>query len=149
VRASPDGYTLLLVGNYNAVNATLYEKLNFNFIRDIVPVASISRENSVMVVHPLFPAKTVPEFIAYAKANPGKINMASCGNGAGARLPRLGRWGFAIGHRQCRLSWRNERQFHLANRRRHWMQGLPRELPAPRQLRLRPARLRYELPRDT
>jgi tripartite-type tricarboxylate transporter receptor subunit TctC len=86
VRASPDGYTLLLVGNPNAVNATLYEKLNYNFMRDIAPVAGISRENSVMVVHPSFPAKTVPEFIAYAKANPGKISMASSGNGAAAHM---------------------------------------------------------------
>jgi tripartite-type tricarboxylate transporter receptor subunit TctC len=82
VKAPPDGYTLLLVGTYNAVNTTLYEKLNFNFLRDIAPVASISRVPNVMAVHPSFPAKTVPEFIAYAKANPGKINMASAGNGA-------------------------------------------------------------------
>jgi tripartite-type tricarboxylate transporter receptor subunit TctC len=86
VRASPDGYTLLMVGNPNAVNATLYEKLNYNFIRDIAPVASISRENSVMVIHPSFPAKTVPEFIAYVKANPGKVNMASSGTGAAAHM---------------------------------------------------------------
>ena len=72
-----DGYTLLSVGPTTAINATLYDKLNFNFIRDIAPVAGISREPNVMVVHPSFPAKTVPEFIAYAKANPGKINMAS------------------------------------------------------------------------
>jgi tripartite-type tricarboxylate transporter receptor subunit TctC len=82
VKAPPDGYTLLLVGTFNAVNTTLYEKLNFNFIRDIAPVAGISRVPNVMAVHPSFPAKTVPEFIAYAKANPGKINMASAGNGA-------------------------------------------------------------------
>jgi len=82
VKAPPDGYTLLLAGTYNAVNTTLYEKLNFNFIRDIAPVASISRVPNVMAVHPSFPAKTVPEFIADAKANPGKINMASAGNGA-------------------------------------------------------------------
>jgi tripartite-type tricarboxylate transporter receptor subunit TctC len=80
-RAAPDGYTLLLVTFANAVNATLYEKLNFNFIRDIAPVASISRAPNVMVVNPSFPAKTVSQFIAYAKANPGKINMASAGNG--------------------------------------------------------------------
>ena len=66
----------------NAISATLYDKLNFNFLRDIAPVASISREPLVMVVHPSFPARTVPEFIAYAKANPGKINMASGGNGS-------------------------------------------------------------------
>jgi tripartite-type tricarboxylate transporter receptor subunit TctC len=77
VRAPADGYTLLLVSTPNAVNATLYEKLNFNFIRDIAPVASIMVVPVVMVVHPSFPATTVPEFIAYAKANPGKINIAS------------------------------------------------------------------------
>jgi tripartite-type tricarboxylate transporter receptor subunit TctC len=81
VRAAPDGYTLLLATPPNAVNATLYEKLPFNFIRDIAPIASISRVPLVMVVNASFPAKTVPEFIAYAKANPGKINMASAGNG--------------------------------------------------------------------
>jgi len=82
VRAPWDGYTLLLVSAPAAINATLYEKLNFNFIRDIAPVASISHVPHVMVVHPAFPAKTVPEFIAYAKANAGKINMASAGNGS-------------------------------------------------------------------
>ena len=82
VRAPPDGYTLLLVGLSNAINATLYKKLNFDFIRDIAPVASIGGGPYVMVVHPSVPAKTVPEFIAYAKANSGKINMASSGNGA-------------------------------------------------------------------
>jgi len=81
VRAPPDGYTLFLVTSVNAVNATLYQKLNFNFISDIAPVASISRVPSIMVVNPSFPAETVPEFIAYARANPGKINMASGGNG--------------------------------------------------------------------
>jgi tripartite-type tricarboxylate transporter receptor subunit TctC len=81
VRASPDGYTLLLVTAANASNATLYEHLNFDFIRDIRPVASLTRDPFVMVVNPSFPAKTVPEFIAYAKANPGKINMASSGIG--------------------------------------------------------------------
>ena len=82
VRAPPDGYTLLLVAPANAINATLYEKLNFNFISDIVPVAGIIRFPNVMVVNPLVPAKTVPEFIAYAKANPGRLNMASSGNGS-------------------------------------------------------------------
>jgi tripartite-type tricarboxylate transporter receptor subunit TctC len=82
VLAPPDGYTLLMLGPANAINATLYQKLKFNFIRDIAPVAGIIRTPLVMVVSPLFPAKTVPEFIAYAKANPGKINMASSGNGA-------------------------------------------------------------------
>jgi tripartite-type tricarboxylate transporter receptor subunit TctC len=81
-RASPDGYTLLLISTANAINTALYEKLNFSFIRDIVPVASIVRVPLVMEVHPSVPAKTVPEFIAYAKANPGKINMASAGTGA-------------------------------------------------------------------
>jgi tripartite-type tricarboxylate transporter receptor subunit TctC len=82
VRAPGDGYTLLLVSQANAVNATLYDKLNYNFIRDIGPVASISREPNVMLVNPSFPARTVPEFIANAKANPGKINFASGGNGS-------------------------------------------------------------------
>jgi tripartite-type tricarboxylate transporter receptor subunit TctC len=82
VRASPDGYTLLLVGAWNAINATLYDKLNFNFIRDIMPVASIGGVPYVMVINPSLPAKTVPEFIAYAKANPGRVNMASAGTGA-------------------------------------------------------------------
>jgi tripartite-type tricarboxylate transporter receptor subunit TctC len=77
VRAPADGYTLLLVAAANAINATLYDKLNFNFIRDIAPVAGIIRTALVVVVHPSFPAKTVPEFIAYAKANPGKLTMAS------------------------------------------------------------------------
>ena len=81
VRAPPDGYTLLLVAAANAINATLYQKLDFNFIRDIAPVATIAGAPNVMVVHPSVPARTVPEFIAYAKANPGKLNMASAGNG--------------------------------------------------------------------
>jgi tripartite-type tricarboxylate transporter receptor subunit TctC len=82
VRAPPDGYTLVLTGLSSVFNVTLYEKLNFDFIRDIAPVASIGGSPYVMVVNPAVPAKTVPEFIAYAKANPGKINMASSGNGA-------------------------------------------------------------------
>jgi tripartite-type tricarboxylate transporter receptor subunit TctC len=82
VRAPPDGYTLAVIGAPSAINATLYEKLNFNFIRDITPVASIIRFPNVMVVNPSVPATTVPEFIAYAKANPGKLNMASPGNGS-------------------------------------------------------------------
>jgi tripartite-type tricarboxylate transporter receptor subunit TctC len=77
VRAPADGYTLLLVTAANAINTTLYEKLSFNFVRDIAPVAGIVVVPNVMVVHPPVPAKTVPEFIAYAKANPGKINIAS------------------------------------------------------------------------
>ena len=81
VRATPDGYTLLQVNTPNAINATLYGNLSYNFIRDIVPIASIIRTPLVMEVNPSFPAKTLPEFIAFAKANPGKINMASGGNG--------------------------------------------------------------------
>jgi len=86
VNAPADGYTLLLVGPTHAVNATLYEKLTYNFIRDIAPIASISREPLVMVVNPSVPAKTVPEFIAYAKANPGKLNMASSGIGTSVHV---------------------------------------------------------------
>jgi tripartite-type tricarboxylate transporter receptor subunit TctC len=86
VRAAPDGYMLLLVGINNAINATSYDKLNFNFIRDITPVASISNVPAIMPVHPSSPAKTVPEFIAYAKANPGKANMASEGIGGIGQL---------------------------------------------------------------
>ena len=82
VKAPPDGYTLLMVSSPNAINATLYEKLNFNFIRDIAPVASIMRVPNVMEVNTSFPARTVPEFIAYAKANSGKLNFASSGVGA-------------------------------------------------------------------
>jgi tripartite-type tricarboxylate transporter receptor subunit TctC len=82
VRAPADGYTLLLVAPANAINATLYEKLNHNFMRDIAPVAGINRFANVMEVHPSVPAKTVPEFIAYAKANPGKLSMASSGAGS-------------------------------------------------------------------
>jgi tripartite-type tricarboxylate transporter receptor subunit TctC len=82
VRAAPDGYTLLLVAPANAINATLYEKLNFDFIRDSTPIAGLIRFPNVMEVNPGVPAKTVPEFIAYAKANPGKINYASSGNGS-------------------------------------------------------------------
>jgi tripartite-type tricarboxylate transporter receptor subunit TctC len=80
-RAAADGYTLLLSSVNNAISATLYERLNFNFIRDITAVAGILRTPNVMVVNPSVPAKSVPEFIAYAKANPGKLNMASPGNG--------------------------------------------------------------------
>jgi tripartite-type tricarboxylate transporter receptor subunit TctC len=79
VRAAPDGYTLLLVDPTASINVTLYEKLNYNFIRDIAPVAAIVLLPLVMVVHPSVPAKTIPEFIAYAKANPGKVNLASPG----------------------------------------------------------------------
>jgi tripartite-type tricarboxylate transporter receptor subunit TctC len=86
VRAPADGYTLLLVNSSGAVNATFYDKLNFNVVHDIAPAASIGREANVMVVNPSVPAKTVPEFIAYAKANSGKINMASPGNGTLAHM---------------------------------------------------------------
>ena len=86
VRAPADGYTLLLGGATNAINATFYEKLNFNFIADIAPVAGIIRFPNIMQVNPAFPAKTVPEFIAYATANPGKINMGSSGVGTTQHL---------------------------------------------------------------
>jgi tripartite-type tricarboxylate transporter receptor subunit TctC len=86
VNAPPDGYTVLLAGIPNAFNASLFGKLNFNFIRDIAPVAGIIRMPLVMAVNPSVPANTVPEFIAYAKANPGKINMASAGTGGGTHL---------------------------------------------------------------
>jgi tripartite-type tricarboxylate transporter receptor subunit TctC len=86
VRSAPDGYTLLLAASPNAINASLYDKLSFNFIRDIAPVAAISHEPNVVVVNPSVPIRTVPEFIAYAKANPGRINMASAGNGTTSHL---------------------------------------------------------------
>jgi len=86
VNAAPDGHTLLLATVPNAVNATLYEKLNFNFIRDIAPVAGIIRVPQVILVNPSLPAKTVPELISYAKANPGKVNMASAGNGSAPHM---------------------------------------------------------------
>jgi tripartite-type tricarboxylate transporter receptor subunit TctC len=81
VNARPDGHTILMIGSSNVINPTLYDKLNYNFIRDIAPVASVSGVPLVIQVHPSVPAKTVPEFIAYAKANPGKISMASAGIG--------------------------------------------------------------------
>jgi tripartite-type tricarboxylate transporter receptor subunit TctC len=86
VNAAPDGYTLLLATVPNAVNASLYEKLKFNFIRDIAPVAGIIRVPMVILLNPSVPVKTVPEFIAYAKANPGKVNMASAGNGSAPHM---------------------------------------------------------------
>jgi tripartite-type tricarboxylate transporter receptor subunit TctC len=82
VRAPPDGYTLLLAAPANAINATLYDKLNFNFLRDVEPVAGLIRFPNVVVVNPSVPVKSIPELIAYAKANPGKLNMASSGNGS-------------------------------------------------------------------
>jgi tripartite-type tricarboxylate transporter receptor subunit TctC len=86
VRAPADGYTLLMVGPARAINATLYDKLSFNFIRDITPVAGIMRQFSVMEVNPSVPARTTSEFIDYARANPGKINMASSGSGSGPHM---------------------------------------------------------------
>ena len=86
IHAQPDGYTMLLVNPANGINATLYKKLNYNFVRDIQPVAGITRVPNVMEVTPSFPAKTVEEFIAYGKANPGKINMASSGNGTSVHM---------------------------------------------------------------
>ena len=86
IRAAPDGYTLLTCVTANAINATLYEKLNFNFIRDIAPVAGLLRMSLVMLVNPSLAAKTLPEFIAYAKANPGKVNIAVPGNGSGPHV---------------------------------------------------------------
>jgi tripartite-type tricarboxylate transporter receptor subunit TctC len=86
IRSAPDGHTLLLVGPPNAINATLYDKLNFNFLRDIAPVASINREPSVIQVTPSFPAQSLPEFIAYAKANPRKVSHASAGTGTAGHI---------------------------------------------------------------
>jgi tripartite-type tricarboxylate transporter receptor subunit TctC len=81
MRSAPDGYTLLVIGTYNEINATLYDQRNFVFPRDIAPIARFSLNAMVMVIHPSVPARTVPEFIAYAKAHPGRLNMASAGNG--------------------------------------------------------------------
>jgi tripartite-type tricarboxylate transporter receptor subunit TctC len=86
VKAPPDGYALLMVSTTNTINATLYDRLSFDFRRDIAPVAAITREPHVLVVNPSVPAKSVPEFISYAKANPGKVNMASPGNGTGPHI---------------------------------------------------------------
>jgi tripartite-type tricarboxylate transporter receptor subunit TctC len=86
VRAPADGHTLLMVASSHAINATLYDKLNFNFMRDIAPVATFIRQAYVMVINPSVPARTVPEFIAYAKGNPGKLNMASPGIGTGPHV---------------------------------------------------------------
>ena len=86
VRAPPDGYTYFSAGPASAINATLYDKLSFNFIRDTAPVAGLMRVSNVLVVHPSFPAKTIPEFIAYARANPGRLSMASGGIGSGSHM---------------------------------------------------------------
>jgi tripartite-type tricarboxylate transporter receptor subunit TctC len=86
VHATADGYTLLQVNLVHAINATLYDKLNYNFVRDIAPVAGIVSVSNVVEIHPSVPAKTLPEFIAYAKANPGKINMGSAGNGSSSHM---------------------------------------------------------------
>jgi tripartite-type tricarboxylate transporter receptor subunit TctC len=85
-KAKPDGYTLLIISDINAWNTVIYNNLNFDFVRDIAPVASICHDGFVMVVNPSLPAKTVPEFIAYAKANPGKVNIATSGSGTGSDL---------------------------------------------------------------
>jgi tripartite-type tricarboxylate transporter receptor subunit TctC len=86
VNAPADGYTLVMLSNANAINASLYQKLNFNLIRDIAPVAGINTQANVMVVHPSLPINSVPQFIAYAKANPGRVNMASAGIGSGTHM---------------------------------------------------------------
>jgi tripartite-type tricarboxylate transporter receptor subunit TctC len=86
VRAPPDGHTLLLIATGDTINATLYEKLNYNFIRDIAPIGSIMRTPFVTLVHPSVPVKTIPDFISYARANPGKISFASSGTGTGLYL---------------------------------------------------------------
>jgi tripartite-type tricarboxylate transporter receptor subunit TctC len=86
IKAAADGYTLVVLGNANAINATLYEKLNFNLVRDIAPVAGLVRSPTAMVVHPSLPVNSVSELIAYAKVNPGKISMASAGVGSGTHM---------------------------------------------------------------
>jgi tripartite-type tricarboxylate transporter receptor subunit TctC len=108
-RAPSDGYTLLLVGTFNASNAALYDNPNFNFIRDIAPVASIDRLPIVMEVNPSVPAKTVPEFVAYAKANPGKVNMASAGTGGIGHLAGE-LFKMAVRHRRAQEHARRDRR---------------------------------------
>ena len=123
VNAPPDGYTLLLVGATNAINATLYEKLNFNFIRDIAPVCGIIRVPLIMEVHPSVPVKTVAEFVAYAKAHPGKINMGS--GGIGTTLHVSGElFKMMTGVDMLHVPYRGLRGKHLVWRRR--AEGHPR-----------------------
>ena len=107
VNAAPDGYTLLLATIPNAVNATLYEKLNFNFIRDIAPVGGIIRVPQVILVHPSVPAKSIPEFIAYAKANPEKVNMGSAGSGSAPHLAGA-MFSFMAGIKMVHVAYRGQ-----------------------------------------
>jgi Tripartite tricarboxylate transporter family receptor len=116
VRAPADGYTLLLVTAANAINTTLYEKLSFNLSRDIAPVAGITRVPNVTVVNPSVPSKTVPEFIAYAKANPGKLNMASGGNGTTGHLSGAVQGDDRRRHGSCAISGHSSRAHRSARR---------------------------------
>jgi tripartite-type tricarboxylate transporter receptor subunit TctC len=104
VRAPADGYTLLMANSINAVNASLYGRLSYNFVRDVAPVARISDTPSVMVVHPQFPARSVPEFVAHAKANPGRLNIGT--TGAGSVVPEL--FKMATGLNLARVDYRGE-----------------------------------------
>jgi len=104
VRAPGDGYTLLLANSVNAINASLYDRLSYNFVRDVAPVAHISDTPSVMVVHPQFPARSVPEFVAYAKANPGRLNIGT--TGAASLLPEL--FKMTTGLNLARVDYRGE-----------------------------------------
>jgi len=106
VKAAPDGYTLLLIGANNSWNASLYEKLNFDFVRDIAPVAGIFHGVGVLVVHPSFPAQSVPELIAYAKSNPGKINVGTGGIGSGQHVYAIVQDDDWCRHALRALSWR-------------------------------------------
>jgi tripartite-type tricarboxylate transporter receptor subunit TctC len=107
VRAPADGYTLLLANGVNAINASLYERLSYNFIRDLVPVARISDTAALMVVHPQFPARSVPEFVAYAKANPGRLNIGTPGAGTSTRVV-LELFKMATGLNLTRVDYRGE-----------------------------------------
>src|SRR5258705_12071649 len=123
VHAPADGYTLLMLSSSHAFNATLYDKLNYNFFRDIVPVASLTQVPSVMEVNSTFQAKTVPEFVAYAKANPGKVNMASAGPGAsthifGELFKMTDRWRIRAGLRSDSLAGHRRAQEHAYRDRR-------------------------------